>query len=365
MAAMDEGLMQDDRGRVVAATQANLFVRMAGDWVTPVLDECGVAGVMRRAFRQWAAETRRCDCRAPDRRGRNSKARRVPGPDECADRRLARARTRGAKARRGSDCRRSSTHGSHALKPGVSMDRARRGRCGRRLARLAAIRAALAVRADRDAQRQPVTFDVPQGASLRTVAGALQKQGLMQRPPDLASWHATAEGLATKIQAGEYRLMPGTSPAMLLDQFVAGDVVPACGHAAGGLDFPPGTGSDPGPSTGFGRAQGHDRCCAAARDSACRTRIPEGFSSRTPTAFRAAPATANCCVQAHARLDRELQAAWEKRETRASRSRRPMRRSFSPHSSRRDRSRRRAAAHRGRLRRPPAQGHAPSNRPRP
>ena len=55
-AAMDEGLMQDDRGRVVAATQANLFVRMAGDWVTPVLDECGVAGVMRRAFRQWAAE---------------------------------------------------------------------------------------------------------------------------------------------------------------------------------------------------------------------------------------------------------------------------------------------------------------------
>ena len=55
-AAMDEGLMQDDRGRVIAATQANLFVRMAGSWVTPVLDECGVAGVMRRAFRHWAAE---------------------------------------------------------------------------------------------------------------------------------------------------------------------------------------------------------------------------------------------------------------------------------------------------------------------
>jgi len=54
--AMDEGLMQDDRGRVIAATQANLFVRLAGRWVTPGLDECGVAGVMRRAFRQWAAE---------------------------------------------------------------------------------------------------------------------------------------------------------------------------------------------------------------------------------------------------------------------------------------------------------------------
>jgi 4-amino-4-deoxychorismate lyase len=54
--AMDEGLMQDDRGRVIAATQANLFVRMAGQWLTPVLDECGVAGVMRRTFRHWAAE---------------------------------------------------------------------------------------------------------------------------------------------------------------------------------------------------------------------------------------------------------------------------------------------------------------------
>jgi 4-amino-4-deoxychorismate lyase len=54
--AMDEGLMLDDRGHVIAATQANLFARLEGQWVTPALDECGVAGVMRRAFRRWAAE---------------------------------------------------------------------------------------------------------------------------------------------------------------------------------------------------------------------------------------------------------------------------------------------------------------------
>jgi 4-amino-4-deoxychorismate lyase len=54
--AMDEGLMQDDRGHVIAATQANLFACLAGRWVTPALDECGVAGVMRRAFRRWTAE---------------------------------------------------------------------------------------------------------------------------------------------------------------------------------------------------------------------------------------------------------------------------------------------------------------------
>jgi 4-amino-4-deoxychorismate lyase len=53
---MDEGLMCDDRGRVIAATQANLFAKLDGRWVTPRLDECGVAGVMRRAFRAWSAE---------------------------------------------------------------------------------------------------------------------------------------------------------------------------------------------------------------------------------------------------------------------------------------------------------------------
>jgi 4-amino-4-deoxychorismate lyase len=45
--------MQDDRGRVIAATQANLFACIDGAWATPRLDECGVAGVMRRAFRAW------------------------------------------------------------------------------------------------------------------------------------------------------------------------------------------------------------------------------------------------------------------------------------------------------------------------
>ncbi len=53
---MDEGLMQDDRDQVISATQANLFARIDGQWMTPSLDQCGVAGVMRRALRQWSAE---------------------------------------------------------------------------------------------------------------------------------------------------------------------------------------------------------------------------------------------------------------------------------------------------------------------
>jgi 4-amino-4-deoxychorismate lyase len=51
----DEGLMCDDGDNVIAATQANLVARIGGRWVTPRLDQCGVAGVMRRAFLAWLA----------------------------------------------------------------------------------------------------------------------------------------------------------------------------------------------------------------------------------------------------------------------------------------------------------------------
>lgn len=51
-----EGLMMDDGGNVICATQANLFVATGSQLVTPALDASGVAGVMRRAFRAWAAE---------------------------------------------------------------------------------------------------------------------------------------------------------------------------------------------------------------------------------------------------------------------------------------------------------------------
>ena len=53
--AMDDGLMSDEAGHVIAATQANLFAKIDGRWVTPLLDQCGVAGIMRRAFCTWRA----------------------------------------------------------------------------------------------------------------------------------------------------------------------------------------------------------------------------------------------------------------------------------------------------------------------
>jgi 4-amino-4-deoxychorismate lyase len=53
---MDEGLMLDDRDHAIAGTMSNVFFRLAGRWVTPAVTESGVAGVMRRALRGWAAE---------------------------------------------------------------------------------------------------------------------------------------------------------------------------------------------------------------------------------------------------------------------------------------------------------------------
>lgn len=71
--------------------------------------------------------------------------------------------------------------------------------------------------------RQPVVFEIPEGAPLSAVATSLQQRGLLTQR---GAWlrHAKRERLATRIQAGEYELQPGTTPAGLLGQFVAGRV---------------------------------------------------------------------------------------------------------------------------------------------
>ncbi|MFT4178063.1 MAG: aminodeoxychorismate lyase [Thermomonas sp.] len=58
-AGCDEGLMCDAEGRVVSATSANLLVHRDGRWLTPPLERCGVAGVLRGwLLEHGLAETR-------------------------------------------------------------------------------------------------------------------------------------------------------------------------------------------------------------------------------------------------------------------------------------------------------------------
>ena len=46
-AGADEGLMLDSAGNAIGATAANLFALIDGRWVTPTMDDCGIAGVCR------------------------------------------------------------------------------------------------------------------------------------------------------------------------------------------------------------------------------------------------------------------------------------------------------------------------------
>jgi 4-amino-4-deoxychorismate lyase len=50
-----EGLMQDADGNIVCGTMSNLFIQRDSTLMTPLLDRCGVAGIMRR----WILATAR------------------------------------------------------------------------------------------------------------------------------------------------------------------------------------------------------------------------------------------------------------------------------------------------------------------
>ncbi|GAA4085670.1 aminodeoxychorismate lyase [Zhongshania borealis] len=43
-----EGLVQDDAGKIIEATRSNVFIARAGSIVTPLLNDCGVDGIMRQ-----------------------------------------------------------------------------------------------------------------------------------------------------------------------------------------------------------------------------------------------------------------------------------------------------------------------------
>lgn len=59
--AIHEGLLLDTRGRVACATAANVFALVDGRWLTPRVDECGVAGVARAWVLAHAPGAREAD----------------------------------------------------------------------------------------------------------------------------------------------------------------------------------------------------------------------------------------------------------------------------------------------------------------
>ncbi len=159
--------------------------------------------------------------------------------------------------------------------------------------------------------QQPMTFEVPAGASLGAVASALERQGLMEHP---ATWrrYASAGDLATRVKAGEYRLVPGSSPATLLAQFVAGDVILHSLTIPEGWTF----------RQALAAIQAHPDVeveLTGLADAALLARLglqggnPEGLFFPDTYRFPRGTSDRALLVQAHARLERELGLAWAHR----------------------------------------------------
>lgn len=73
-------------------------------------------------------------------------------------------------------------------------------------------------------QEEGLEFSIPSGTAFSTLAGRLEADGVIEH----AGWlklHGRLTGKAERIQAGEYRIAPGTTPAEFVDQLTSGDVI--------------------------------------------------------------------------------------------------------------------------------------------
>jgi len=159
--------------------------------------------------------------------------------------------------------------------------------------------------------QQPVVFNVSAGASLAAVAAALEQAGWLDR-----RWiwirHAKRTGAATRIQAGEYLLQPGATPAALLRQFVAGEVRLHSLTIPEGWTF----------RQALAVIQAHPVIAVELVDLpeaelmarlGLAGRHPEGVFFPDTYHFPRGLTDRELLLQAHARLESELAAAWARR----------------------------------------------------
>ena len=71
---------------------------------------------------------------------------------------------------------------------------------------------------------EPIVLDIAPGSAFSTISNDLAATGAVQYPR-LLSAYARAKGAASKVQAGEYVIAPGATPALLLEQLTSGDVL--------------------------------------------------------------------------------------------------------------------------------------------
>lgn len=74
------------------------------------------------------------------------------------------------------------------------------------------------------ALRETTAFELPRGASLRTVAWSLNDRGFLDQPDIWIAW-ARLTQRAGSLKAGEYELKPGLTPRQLLELLNSGNVL--------------------------------------------------------------------------------------------------------------------------------------------
>ena len=159
--------------------------------------------------------------------------------------------------------------------------------------------------------QQPVVFVVPTGSSLTSVANSLAQARLLDHP-----WiwkrHAQRAGAATRIKAGEYQIEPGVTPAGLLQQFVAGNVLLYSLTIPEGWTF----------RQALAAIQGHPVVVAELaglppEELMARLglagRHPEGLFFPDTYRFSRGTTDRELLRQAHVRLERELATTWRMR----------------------------------------------------
>lgn len=160
--------------------------------------------------------------------------------------------------------------------------------------------------------QQPAVFQLPPGASLSAVADALQKAGWLDRPL-LWVWYAKRIGAATRIKAGEYQLQAGTTPALMLNQFVTGAVMMYTLTVPEGWTFRQALAaiqSNPAVTVEFAGRPADE----VMKRLGLAGRHPEGMFFPDTYRFPRGTTDRELLQQAQARLEEELASAWKKRK---------------------------------------------------
>ena len=157
----------------------------------------------------------------------------------------------------------------------------------------------------------PLTIDVPAGQPFATTARDLDARGVLDHPQWLQAY-ARLTGADARVKAGEYEIRPGTTPRQLLRMFESGAVVRHSVTIVEGWTFRS-------LRAALERNPYLDNTLAGQDDAAVMAALgepgtpPEGLFFPDTYLFGKGTADLEILRQARARMQRELDSAWNDR----------------------------------------------------